>query len=177
MQYTSSQLPEKGSNSKVKETQPLTERQLGIYTSFLQTKNKHETARQLGVSIETVRYHIANMKNISIDARQSIEIAELESIKPRQARAVIEGGVATSAELYELVQAQEYKCALSGACIKDPNNASLDHKTPISKGGKNNIENLQWLLSEINLMKGSLENDRFVELCCMVADTSRKHLQ
>lgn len=50
-----------------------------------------------------------------------------------------------------------------------PDTARIDHKIPVSSGGGDEIENLQWVHQEINRMKGSLDNDEFIDLCRKVA--------
>lgn len=49
--------------------------------------------------------------------------------------------------------------------------ASIDHKTPRSRGGTNAKSNLQWVSRKMNLMKNNLTHAEFVELC------SRVHFQ
>lgn len=50
-------------------------------------------------------------------------------------------------------------------------NASLD-RIDSTKGYL--PDNIQWVLKEIQDMKGVLSQDRFIELCCMVADHHRR---
>ena len=66
-----------------------------------------------------------------------------------------------------LIEAQGYKCALTG-CDLNPSNAQLDHKIPRSKGGSDSIENLQWILDTVNKAKGSMSNHEFFEMCNQV---------
>jgi 5-methylcytosine-specific restriction endonuclease McrA len=79
---------------------------------------------------------------------------------------------ATAKELYQLVEKQDYRCALSGMKIT-PKTSRIDHKTPVSVGGSDEIENLQWVHEELNRMKGSLDNDEFIEICRKVAQWVR----
>jgi 5-methylcytosine-specific restriction endonuclease McrA len=41
-------------------------------------------------------------------------------------------------------------------------NASVDHRTPKSKGGSNELDNLQWVDIRINKMKGDMTHEKFV---------------
>jgi len=74
-------------------------------------------------------------------------------------------------DLMRLVEAQEFRCALSGIELT-PETAALDHITPVASGGKHSINNLQWLNSEVNRMKGMLSVDVFIDICCRVAATA-----
>lgn len=80
-------------------------------------------------------------------------------------------GVATS--LYRLLESQNFLCALTGEVLT-PENAALDHKTPLSRGGTNDIENLQWLTKEANTAKASMTNDEFIAVCALVARKAAK---
>jgi CRISPR/Cas system Type II protein with McrA/HNH and RuvC-like nuclease domain len=75
--------------------------------------------------------------------------------------------------LFELLNKQRYKCALSGQELT-PENVSLDHVVPLCDGGSDDIENVQLVTLEINRMKSTLPNSRFVELCQHVARTSKQ---
>ncbi len=48
-------------------------------------------------------------------------------------------------------------------------NASLDHKIPTSRGGNNDLPNLQWVDMQINFVKNALTHDEFVEFCVAIA--------
>lgn len=75
-------------------------------------------------------------------------------------------------ELMRLVKSQEFRCALSGLEIT-PESSELDHIIPYSKGGKHEINNVQWLDKSINRMKGTLSNVEFIDLCKKVAAWNR----
>ena len=74
----------------------------------------------------------------------------------------------TTAELEQLIEKQQGRCALSGRMI-GPRKAALDHKHPVSRGGTHALTNLQWLDPVVNKAKHMLTNDEFVELCKQVA--------
>jgi len=67
-------------------------------------------------------------------------------------------------ELMRILLSQEKRCCYSGVELT-VDNCSLDHKKPVSKGGTNHPKNLQWTTKEINKMKGSLTEERFIEIC------------
>lgn len=75
---------------------------------------------------------------------------------------------ATAAKLEELVRKQGFRCALSGARLT-PETAALDHITPVADGGTDDLDNLQWVSKEINTMKGTMSQERFIELCHCVS--------
>lgn len=75
---------------------------------------------------------------------------------------------ATRSELKALLEVQQYCCALSGLPLT-PSDAELDHITSLADGGHNGISNLQWLHRDINRMKTTLSQSRFVALCRAVA--------
>ena len=72
--------------------------------------------------------------------------------------------------LADLLIQQDFKCALTGIpldAMNISNNASLD-RIDSSKGYV--MGNVQWVVSEINMMKQQYTQERFIELCCAVAD-------
>lgn len=75
-------------------------------------------------------------------------------------------------QIISIVEAQEFRCALSGVSLA-PENATLDHKQPISLGGTDEIDNLQWLATEVNRAKGNMPNDEFILMCKRVAAWNR----
>ncbi len=66
-------------------------------------------------------------------------------------------GKHTAKQIRELFNKQQCKCANCISCItltpKMPNTLHLDHIMPISKGGTNNISNIQLLCKDCNLRK------------------------
>ena len=76
--------------------------------------------------------------------------------------------VASRSELLDLVYAQEFRCALSGAELT-PDDATLDHKLPVANGGDHSVGNLQVVSNTVNRMKGTMTHDEFVAWCKRVA--------
>jgi hypothetical protein len=138
--------------------------------AFFQLKDKHKVAEMFSVSVDTVREHIAKAKKKDRELCSEIELIELER---RKTEKVHSDGVASPQELYALIIAQDYKCSLTGECIKDASKAALDHIQPLKSGGTNRVSNLQWVLKEVNRMKGTMEQGEFISLCCKVADYAR----
>jgi 5-methylcytosine-specific restriction endonuclease McrA len=77
-------------------------------------------------------------------------------------------GKATPESLMELIKLQEYRCQLSGTLL-EPSTAALDHKVPVSLGGTDSIENLQWVSYDVNRAKGSMSQEDFITMCKRVA--------
>jgi len=64
-------------------------------------------------------------------------------------------------ELQKLFLSQVRRCVYSGIRLVLGDNASIDHKTPTSRGGGHEIENLQWVDIRINRMKGDMTDSEF----------------
>ncbi len=74
----------------------------------------------------------------------------------------------TGKQILELIEAQDYRCALTGRELT-PQTASLDHKVPLSNGGTNELENVWIVHHKANTAKGTLSTQEFIELCREVA--------
>lgn len=70
----------------------------------------------------------------------------------------------TTKAVLALLMRQQYRCALTGDELT-PNNSSLDHIMPISRGGRHHVDNAQALLRDVNRAKGTMTNEEFVALC------------
>ena len=83
-------------------------------------------------------------------------------------KAASSGSRITTSGLYDLIQSQGHRCALSGQQI-EPDTAALDHKQPIEAGGKHVMENVWWLHKDVNAAKGTMTVEEFVAMCKRVA--------
>jgi hypothetical protein len=72
-------------------------------------------------------------------------------------------------DLMSLADKQGYKCSLTGQELTT-GNIGADHIQPYAAGGTHEIDNIQLITKEVNTMKGTLSQERFVELCMMVHD-------
>lgn len=147
----------------------LSETELKYANSFIELQSTHAVASEFGVTSGTVTEHIRKAKQKCEHTREKINAL----IKSRREKRNSDRTNPTALELFSLVESQGYRCSLTGDPIKEPSTASLDHKQPRALGGTNQVENLQWVLKEINDMKGTLTQERFIELCCKVADHHR----
>ena len=68
--------------------------------------------------------------------------------------------VATVKEILELIEAHDYRCALTGVELTTEN-AALDHIVPVADGGGSEIENLMPVHREVNRMKDQLSLEDF----------------
>lgn len=82
---------------------------------------------------------------------------------PRRVRNPASGNVTIQGILAAL-ERQQFRCALTGRRLT-PDEASLDHIIPISRGGQHTPENIQILHRDVNRAKSTLTNDEFVGLC------------
>ena len=92
-----------------------------------------------------------------------------------QRRNPSKGATATNRqrELLQLLERQAYKCALSGRPLT-PDDCSLDHVTPVSRGGEHVIDNIQLVTRAINTAKHTMTNEEFISMCCDVAKASAR---
>jgi len=81
----------------------------------------------------------------------------------------VESDNATGTQLKEQLALQQYRCALSGMKLTKEE-AELDHIVPVSEGGTNDINNLQWLHYSVNRMKGTMSQDEFLLICRRVTE-------
>ncbi len=67
-------------------------------------------------------------------------------------------------ELKEILERQNYKCALTGRPLT-PDNCAMDHIVPLSRGGTHTKDNAQLVRTEVNKAKGTLLEMEFIEVC------------
>lgn len=71
-------------------------------------------------------------------------------------------GSHTKDELKDIIRLQKYKCAVCLVSIRDRSGRHLDHIIPLSKGGRNDRQNLQFLCVACNLSKGNKDPEDFM---------------
>jgi 5-methylcytosine-specific restriction endonuclease McrA len=80
-------------------------------------------------------------------------------------------GKVTQAQLKKLWDKQGGVCALTGRVLTI-DSAELDHVVSLSVGGSNNVTNLRWLYADVNQMKGTLSDKKFIDLCREVVEAN-----
>jgi len=70
----------------------------------------------------------------------------------------------TATQVLELVERQDYRCAISGRKLT-PETASLDHIVPFSRGGEHNISNVWVVDHQVNIAKGTMTLEEFMAMC------------
>jgi CRISPR/Cas system Type II protein with McrA/HNH and RuvC-like nuclease domain len=74
----------------------------------------------------------------------------------------------TGESLERLRRAQNGRCYYTGKVLTKKN-VSIDHRQPLTKGGKHVMSNVALCVKEVNRMKGQLTELEFMELCRRVA--------
>ncbi len=111
------------------------------------------------------RYRFKNREFINtrqIEVRKLNKFRFMAHTANRRAKQIGQTEKVTQKQLWSLAKKQKLKCALSGKKLTN-DNISLDHIIPLCRGGKNLIENLQFVDNSVNLMKGSYLPDDFLE--------------
>ena len=73
-------------------------------------------------------------------------------------------GRVTTANVMQLLEYQQFRCALTGRKL-EPDTASLDHILPVRSGGEHVIENSQVLHKDVNRAKTTMTSEEFIQLC------------
>lgn len=53
-------------------------------------------------------------------------------------------------------------CPYTGEVLVPGRNASLDHITPVARGGSNDPDNLEWISTRVNIAKSDMTRDEFI---------------
>lgn len=126
----------------------------------MSTKARYYAANKEKMAVAMAANYIANRN------RRRLLIAEWKRANPEKVKRYINkrramlagsGGSYTEDELQSLLHLYEYLCAY---CRKAPYE-HLDHDTPISRGGTNDISNLLPSCATCNLKKGTRTGAEF----------------
>jgi len=94
------------------------------------------------------------------DGNQGVELEQEGSVptRPKDSPKV------TAKQLHAMIEAQGYRCALSGVELT-PKTTRLDHKTAYSRGGEHSMDNLWFVHVDVNNAKGQMSVDEFLAMC------------
>ena len=135
------------------------------WKAWLESKgDASKVARDFAVSRDTVSWHLTEQSR----ANGFEGLNQAKNHFQFKGRGADSESKVSSATLKTILEIQGYKCALSGKRLT-PEIAALDHKIPLSRGGTNDASNLQWLDSEVNKAKGTMDCQEFIAMCKMVA--------
>jgi hypothetical protein len=121
------------------------------------------------LQLQRHEHHIANRERLCALSR---EWAKNNPIKRRlnehnrRARVKGNGGTFTFKELNEQFERQEGFCNYCGGLLyaSFDNDVHIDHMTPISRGGSNDISNIVLSCAPCNLKKGSKTAEEFLQV-------------
>jgi 5-methylcytosine-specific restriction endonuclease McrA len=97
---------------------------------------------------------------------QELQMSEVNGPAP-QTRA--RSSSLTARQALEMVERQQYRCAISGRPLT-PENAALDHIVPVARGGQHAAENVWVVDAQVNAAKGTLTMEEFLAVCRDVAN-------
>jgi hypothetical protein len=72
-------------------------------------------------------------------------------------------------DFFNMLIEQRGLCAVSGLRLT-PENVSVDHTIPVTKGGTHELRNLRLVVWDVNCAMNSLDDNRFIKLCVQIAD-------
>lgn len=118
------------------------------------------------ITARIAKYEEANKEKLTA-SRKAWRTPEKQRIAnhKRKARRLAALGSHTESELMELLQKQNNCCAnpYCNTLLLGGFRKTIDHIVPISRGGSNDIKNLQWLCRHCNTSKGIKSMDEWLE--------------
>jgi hypothetical protein len=132
--------------------------------AYIETKSVAKAASAVGVREDTLR------KRLKKEATKK-GFDDIRMFHTADLSVAYENNI-TQSSLVRKIEEQGFRCKLSGVLITT-GTASLDHLVPVSKGGAHTNDNVAWVHSEINRMKGQLSLEEFVAWCAKVVQYTR----
>lgn len=145
----------------------LTNRQVEYISTYLETTSPSLTAKRL--CLASAKTCGKELKRIATDKLGFASVAEMR----RDAGVTADRSTASQKQLMQQLEEQGYRCSLTGIKLT-PETARLDHKHPVTEGGEHLIDNLHWVIDDVNKAKGTMSVDSFVSMCIAVADWARR---
>jgi DNA-binding CsgD family transcriptional regulator len=141
----------------------LTAREAECLDTFVAERSMVKAAAILGMRADTLKKTLRRIREkLGVETNAGFFAEGVEYDRREN------GETVGPAALLELIETQEYRCALSGVELT-PDTAALDHIVPRADGGEHVLSNVQWLHGDVNRAKGTLSNEEFVKLCRRVA--------
>ena len=78
----------------------------------------------------------------------------------------------TATAIKGMIVESGHTCDLSGAVLI-PQTATLDHSTPLSRGGEHVLSNVRWVHKEVNRMKGTMTRKEFISWARLIAEHTK----
>jgi CRISPR/Cas system Type II protein with McrA/HNH and RuvC-like nuclease domain len=138
-------------------------------------KNRQEKQKKKNIGYFSARKRLDNFKRSNHTPRKSKKVAETAKEKLKKKQNMITHYFRNRELNEERFNFNEVvkkfgdnpKCYLTGKDIdwNDPNTFSFDHIVPVSKGGKNTLDNLGLCRFDVNQSKNDLSVEEFVSLC------------
>ena len=120
---------------------------------------------------------VCNYKNLKSRGESSLAWRGYKTLGKDKYNTIIRGAKdrghkfsLTMQDMYDLFATQHGQCALTGELLPDINRSSLDR---IDSHRGYELGNVQWVLQEVNFMKHTLPETRFVQLCSMISHHKR----
>ena len=97
----------------------------------------------------------------------------MKAKKKEQSHKALEQFVFRASHFYQLLEKQEYKCALSGRELR-PENTRATHAIPLRKDGQHALENIILVDDDVDLLKKNKSIRESVEIAADIIATAGK---
>ena len=109
-----------------------------------------------------------------IDGEGYDSIGGLQNANTLRTSAASANDKVTAKRLHQLLVEQRFKCKYTGIKLT-PETASLDHVVPVSEEfNGHTMDNVVWVHTCVNIMKGTLSLEEFIQWCKQITEHSGK---